>query len=319
MPISAKQVKELRDRTGLGMMDCKAALQEADGDLEQAIDALRRKSALKAAKKASRTAAQGLLGLKVAADGKRAALVEVNIETDFAARNPKFVAFVDRVAAVALEAGADGVELASSPDRGARLPHESAYAPDAHPFVDLRQRLVSTFAEEREALVQEIGENINVRRAETLAVETGCIGSYLHNDGRKGALVELSIDDAELGRDLAMHITAHDPTPLVVRSADLDASVIAKEREIFTAQAADSGKPPNIVEKIVEGRVRKFLAEVSLIDQAFIKDGELKVGKLLDSKGAEARRFARLEVGEGIAVAEQDFAAEVAAQAAGGS
>ena len=289
MPITAKQVKELRDRTGLGMMDCKAALQEADGDLEQAIDALRRKSALKAAKKASRTAAQGLLGLKVAADGKRAALVEVNIETDFAARNPKFIAFVDRVAAAALEAGADGAELAG------------------------------VFAEEREALVQEIGENINVRRAETLATETGRIGTYLHNDGRKGALVELSIDDAELGRDLAMHITAHDPTPLVVRSADLDAATVAKEREIFAAQAADSGKPPNIVEKIVEGRVRKFLAEVSLVDQAFIKDGEQKVGKLLGAKGAEARRFARLEVGEGIAVAEEDFAAEVAAQAAGGS
>ncbi len=289
MPITAKQVKELRDRTGLGMMDCKAALQEADGDLEQAIDALRRKSALKAAKKASRTAAQGLLGLKLAADGKRAALVEVNIETDFAARNPKFIAFVDRVAAAALEAGADGAELAG------------------------------VFAEEREALVQEIGENINVRRAETLATETGRIGSYLHNDGRKGALVELSIDDAELGRDLAMHITAHDPTPLVVRSADLDAATVAKEREIFAAQAADSGKPPNIMEKIVEGRVRKFLAEVSLVDQAFIKDGEQKVGKLLGAKGAEARRFARLEVGEGIAVAEEDFAAEVAAQAAGGS
>ena len=289
MPISAKQVKELRDRTGLGMMDCKVALQEADGDLEQAIDALRRKSALKAAKKASRTAAQGLLGLKVAADGKRAALVEVNIETDFAARNPKFIAFVDRVAAAALEAGADGAELAG------------------------------TFAQERETLVQEIGENINVRRAETLIAETGCIGSYLHNDGRKGALVELSIDDAELGRDLAMHITAHDPTPLVVRSADLDPSAVAKERDIFTAQAADSGKPPAIVEKIVEGRVRKFLAEVSLIDQAFIKDGDLKVGKLLSGKGAQVHRFARLEVGEGIAVAEEDFAAEVAAQAAGGN
>ena len=289
MSISAKQVKALRDRTGLGMMDCKVALQEADGDLEQAIDALRRKSALKAAKKASRTAAQGLLGLKVAADGKRAALVEVNIETDFAARNPKFIDFVERVAAAALETGAGGAQLADA------------------------------FAGEREALVQEIGENINVRRAEILATEAGCIGSYLHNDARKGALVELSIDDAELGRDLAMHITAHDPTPLVVRSADLEPSVIAKEREILTAQAADSGKPPNIVEKIVEGRVRKFLAEVSLIDQAFIKDGELKVGKLLDSKGAEARRFARLEVGEGIAVAAEDFAAEVAAQAAGGS
>ena len=289
MAITAKQVKELRDRTGLGMMDCKAALQEANGDLEQAIDALRRKSALKAAKKASRTAAQGLLGLKVSADGKRAALVEVNIETDFAARNPKFIAFVERVAGAALETGAGGAELASA------------------------------FAEEREALVQEIGENINVRRAETLSTETGCIGSYLHNDGRKGALVELSVADADLGRDLAMHITAHDPTPLVVRSADLDAALIEKEREIFAAQAADSGKPPNIVEKMIEGRVRKFLAEASMIDQAFIKDGEQKVGKLLSAKGAEARRFARLEVGEGIAVAEEDFAAEVAAQAAGGS
>ncbi len=289
MAITAKQVKELRDRTGLGMMDCKAALQEANGDLEQAIDALRRKSALKAAKKASRTAAQGLLGLKVSTDGKRAALVEVNIETDFAARNPKFIAFVERVAGAALETGAGGAELASA------------------------------FAEEREALVQEIGENINVRRAESLSTETGCIGSYLHNDGRKGALVELSVADADLGRDLAMHITAHDPTPLVVRSADLDAALIEKEREIFAAQAADSGKPPNIVEKMVEGRVRKFLAEASLIDQAFIKDGEQKVGKLLSAKGAEAHRFARLEVGEGIAVAEEDFAAEVAAQAAGGS
>ena len=288
MPIAAKQVKALRDRTGLGMMDCKVALQEADGDLEQAIDALRRKSALKAAKKASRTAAQGLLGLKVAVDRKRAALVEVNIETDFAARNPKFIAFVDRVAATALETGADGAQLATA------------------------------FADEREALVQEIGENINVRRAETLAAETGCIGSYLHNDGRKGALIDLSIEDVELGRDLAMHVTAHDPTPLVVRSADLDPEAVAKEREIFAAQAAGSGKPPAIVEKIVEGRVRKFLAEVSLVDQAFIKDSELKVGQLLSAKGAEARCFARLEVGEGIAVAQEDFAAEVAAQAAGG-
>ena len=329
MPISAKQVKELRDRTGLGMMDCKAALQEADGDLEQAIDALRRKSALKAAKKASRTAAQGLLGLKVAADGKRAALVEVNIETDFAARNPKFIAFVDRVAGAALETGADGAELASFPDRGARLPRESANAPDDHPLLDLRQRLVSTFAEEREALVQEIGENINVRRAETLVAETGCIGSYLHNDGRKGALVELSIDDAELGRDLAMHITAHDPTPLVVRPDDLDPAVVDKEREVYRAQAEAEAKveevagkkpkPPEILAKIVDGRVRKFLSEVSLIDQEFVKVSKQKVGKLLSAKGAEARRFARLEVGEGIAVAEEDFAAEVAAQAAGGS
>ena len=295
MTVSAKQVKALRELTGLGMMDCKAALEEAGGDLDAAVDGLRRKSALKAAKKSGRTTAQGLLGLQVAADGKRAALVEVNIETDFAARNPKFISFVDRVAAAALETGKDAEALAAA------------------------------FAAERQALVQEIGENIGVRRAACLAAEDGVVGSYLHNDRRKGALVELSLADGDLGRDLAMHVTAHDPTPLVVRAEQLDEATVAKERDIVTARTAaevaeeeaKKGKevPPQVVEKRVEGRLRKFLAEVSLVDQSFVKDPQLKVGKLLHGKGAEVRRFARLEVGEGIAVAEQDFAAEVAAQA----
>lgn len=293
MAVSAKQVKALRELTGLGMMECKAALQEVGGDLDAAVDQLRRKSALKAAKKSGRTAAQGLLGLRASADGKSAALVEVNVETDFAARNPKFIEFVDRIAAAALEtgAGADG--------------------------------LAAAFSGERQALVQEIGENIRVRRAERLAVANGAVGSYLHNDRRKGALVELSPADSELGRDLAMHVTAHDPTPLVVRGEQLDEATLEKERDIITARTAaevaeeaQTGKavPPQVVDKRVEGRLRKFLAEVSLVEQAFVKDSQVKVGALLRGKGAEVRRFARLEVGEGIEVAEQDFAAEVAAQ-----
>ena len=299
MPITAKQVKALRERTGLGMMDCKAALEAVDGDLEAAIDELRKKSALKAAKKSGRTAAEGLLGLQAAADGKRAALVEVNIETDFAARNPKFIAFVDAVAAAALETGADAEQLAAA------------------------------FAEARQALVQEIGENISLRRAARLVTEDGAIGAYLHNDRRKGALVELAGGDAELGRELAMHVTAHDPTPLVVRSEDLDEVTVAKEKEIISARtAADlaaeeartgKSKPPIVAQKMVEGRLRKFFAEVSLIDQAFVKDPQVKVGKLLQGKGAQVRRFAKLEVGEGIEVAEEDFAAEVAAAAGQGA
>ena len=299
MPITAKQVKALRERTGLGMMDCKAALEAVDGDLEAAIDELRKKSALKAAKKSGRTAAEGLLGLQAAADGKRAALVEVNIETDFAARNPKFIAFVDAVVAAALETGADAEQLAAA------------------------------FAEARQALVQEIGENISLRRAARLVTEDGAIGAYLHNDRRKGALVELAGGDAELGRELAMHVTAHDPTPLVVRSEDLDEVTVAKEKEIISARtAADlaaeeartgKSKPPIVAQKMVEGRLRKFFAEVSLIDQAFVKDPQVKVGKLLQGKGAQVRRFAKLEVGEGIEVAEEDFAAEVAAAAGQGA
>ncbi len=284
MATSAKLVKALRERTGLGIMDCKAALDECGGDLAAAVDFLRKKSALKAARKSGRTAAQGLLGLHVSGDGKYAALVEVNIETDFAARNAKFQAFVDKVAAAA-PASKDVAALAAA------------------------------FEDERAALVQEIGENIGIRRMAALRTGDGLIGFYLHTDARKGALVELSLADAELGKDLAMHVTAHDPTPLVVRGEDLDEAVVAKEREVFAAQAAAAGKPAAIVKKIIAGRLRKFLAEVSLLEQPFVKDGERKVGKLLAAKGAEVRRFVRLQVGEGIAVAQDDFAAEVAAQA----
>ena len=294
MAVSAKQVKELRDRTGLGMMDCKRALEEAGGDIEAAIEQLRRKSALKAEKRAGRTAAEGLLGLRVSDDGRRAALVEVNIETDFAARNEKFTAFVGSVLDAVFERGGDTAAVAQA------------------------------FAGERETLIQEIGENIAVRRVARLDSEDGYIAGYLHNDRRKAAVVELSGADSALARDLAMHVTAHDPTPLVVKAEDLDAAVVDRERDIYRAQAdaeaeADAAagkrpKPPEILAKMVDGRVRKFLGEVSLVDQKFVKDASVKVGKLLGGNGVECRRFLRFEVGEGIAVEREDFAAEVAAQ-----
>ena len=287
MAITAAMVKELRERTGLGMMDCKTALTEAGGDMEAAIDTLRKSSALKAAKKSGRTAAEGLLGLRVADDGKTAAMVEVNIETDFAAKNEKFITFVAKVA-------------------------DHAFATRQS---DLSALMADGLDAERETLVQEIGENISVRRA--VVVETsGHIGSYLHADNRKGALVEIEGGDDELGKDLAMHITAI--APMVVAGSDVPADVVAKEREIFSAQAAESGKPPEIVEKMVEGRVRKFLAEVALVDQPFVKDPNTKVGQLLKDKGARCLAFHRLEVGEGIEKKAEDFAAEVAAQVKGG-
>ena len=289
MAITAAQVKELRERTGLGMMDCKKALEEASGDMELAIEELRKKSALKAAKKAGRTTADGLLGLKVADDGKKGALVEVNIETDFAAKNEKFIAFVAEVLAAVYEGGETDVEKLLDAGLGAK----------------------------RESLVQEIGENITVRRAAFLAADEGRISAYLHGDNRKGALVHVTVDDDELGRDIAMHVTAINP--LVVTSDQVPEDVLAKEREIYASQAAESGKPADIVDKMVEGRVRKFLAEVSLVDQPFVKDPNTKVGKLLEQAGGECRAFVRLEVGEGIEVEESDFAAEVAAQVKGAS
>ncbi|MFU8815942.1 MAG: translation elongation factor Ts [Pseudomonadales bacterium] len=287
MAITAAMVKELRERTGLGMMDCKRALEEASGDMELAIEELRKKSALKAAKKAGRTTADGLLGLKVSPDAKKGALIEVNIETDFAAKNEKFIGFVDDVLNAVYGSGE----------------------------TDVGKLLGGELGSQRETLVQEIGENITVRRAAYLETADGRIGEYLHGDRRKGALVELSGGDAELARDVCMHITALNP--MVVSADQVSPEVIAKEREIYASQAADSGKPADIVEKMVEGRVRKFLSEVSLVDQPFVKDPDTKVGKLVKDAGAECRQFVRFEVGEGIDVEATDFASEVAAQVKG--
>jgi elongation factor Ts len=287
MAVTAAMVKELRERTGLGMMDCKVALTEAGGDMELAIDGLRKRSALKAAKKAGRTTANGLLGVKVADDGSRGAMVEINIETDFAAKNEKFIGFVDTIL-------------------------EAIYAKRS---TDVQSVMAGELESLRETLVQEIGENISVRRAALIGDGSGFVASYLHGDNRKAVLIELSGPNDELGRDLAMHVTAINP--MVVEASQVPADVLAKEREIYTSQAEDSGKPADIIEKMVEGRVRKYLAEVSLVDQPFVKDGDTQVSKLLADAGLSCRGFIRFEVGEGIEVVEQDFAAEVAAQVKG--
>jgi elongation factor Ts len=269
------------------MMDCKRALTESDGNMDAAIETLRKSSALKASKKADRTASEGLLGLRVADDGSYGVLVEVNIETDFAARNDKFIAFVARVRDLAFERRTS----------------------------DVAKLLADGLGAERETLVQGIGENISVRRIALLEAPGGRIASYLHADNRKGALVALVGGDEELGRDLAMHVTAINP--MVVAGSDLSPDVVAKERDIFTAQAQDSGKPADIIAKMVEGRVRKFLAEVSLLDQPFVKDADVRIGQLLTQKKARCTGFVRFEVGEGIDKVETDFAAEVAAQVRG--
>lgn len=281
--MNVQMIKELRERTGVGFGDCKKALAEAEWDMDEAIAIVRRESGAKAAKKADRTAAEGLLGVAAADDGERAAIVEINIETDFAAKNEKFVSFVAQAAARTLAEGADG--------------------------------LAEALEDRRAELVQEIGENINVRRAARLEAPGGAIGVYLHQDSRQGALVALSAKDEELARDLAMHVTAM--RPLVVAPTDVPETTVARERAIFEAQAAESGKPANIVEKMVEGRVRKFLAESSLAEQPFVKDASTRISKLLKQAGATCTGFERFTVGEGVERQEEDFAAEVAAQVEG--
>ena len=286
MAISAAMVKDLRERTGLGMMDCKRALQNAGGDIEKAIEELRKSSSLKAAKKAGRTAANGLLGVLVSEDCSLGAIVEVNIETDFAAKNEKFIDFVSKVTETVFETS----KLGSVEEAPSEL--ESL----------------------RESLIQEIGENIMVRRIKTINSENRGLGYYMHGDQRRGAVVELTGPNAELAKDLAMHVVAS--SPMVVRPEDLPQEVLDKEREIYVSQAEESGKPADIVEKMVEGRIRKYVAEVSLLEQDFVKDPDKKVRDLLKSAGVDLVSFVRFEVGEGIEVEEEDFASEVAAQIA---
>lgn len=277
-------VKELRDRTGLGMMDCKKALVDAKGDIEHAIETLRKSSGMKAAKKAGRTASEGLVNIRKSDDGQTAALVEINCETDFAARDENFKSFVGRVAELVL----------------------------ATEQVDLEKLLAEGLEAEREALVQKIGENISVRRAVRYKSDGKQLGSYVHTNGKIGVMVELEGGSEELGKDIAMHVAA--TNPMVITPDQLPAEEVAKEREIYVAQAEESGKPPEIVEKMVEGRLRKYLAEVSLVEQPFVKDPDLNVGGLLKTANATINRFVRYEVGEGIEVEKADFASEVTAQ-----
>ncbi|MEE3240906.1 MAG: translation elongation factor Ts [Pseudomonadota bacterium] len=282
MAISASMVKELRDRTGLGMMECKKALTEAEGDIEVAIEDLRKSSGMKAAKKAGRTAAEGTVAIKLADDNSIGVLLEVNSETDFVARDENFLGFVSTVI--------DAVFVTKN--------------------TNINSLMSGALEVQREALVQKIGENISVRRA--TIVEGKNVDGYVHSNGKIAVLVNLTAGDSVLAKDVAMHIAAVNPQ--VVKPEDMDATLLEKERAIYVAQAEDSGKPAEIIEKMVEGRVRKFLAESSLVEQPFVKDPDLKVGQLLKNSSADITSFYRYEVGEGIEKEEVDFAAEVAAQ-----
>ncbi|MDX1569083.1 MAG: translation elongation factor Ts [Xanthomonadales bacterium] len=288
MGISAAQVKELRERTGAGMMECKKALVETGGDMEKAIEHLRKTGLAKADKKASRVAAEGQIIL-AEGDGV-AALVEVNCETDFVAKDENFQQFANEVAQQALAGNPDSVEaLMASAVSGGSL------------------------EEKRQALVAKIGENVQVRRFERVE-SSDQLGAYIHG-GRIGVLVEVASGDEDLARDLAMHVAASRPE--FVSVDDVPEDVIAKEKEILIAQAEDSGKPPEIVQKMVEGRLRKHLSGITLLGQPFVKDPDVTVEKLLKEHGASVKGFVRLEVGEGIEREEANFADEVMAQVRG--
>jgi len=280
--ISASMVKELRERTGLGMLECKKALAEADGDIDVAIEELRKKSGMKAAKKAGRTAADGVVATRVADDNSFGVLVEVNSETDFVARDEGFLAFVDQVVSKAF----DSKET------------------------DVAAVMDGELEDARGALVQKIGENISVRRI--VQLNETVVGHYVHGNKRIGVLIGLSGGDAELAKDIAMHVAAVNPQ--YITRNDVPEEVVQKEKDIFTAQAEQSGKPAEIIEKMIGGRINKFLAEISLVDQPFVKDPDIKVGDLAKKAGAEIVAMVRFEVGEGIEKEEVDFAAEVAAQ-----
>jgi elongation factor Ts len=292
--ISAAMVKELRERTSSGMMECKKALVEANGDMELAIENMRKSGLAKADKKSDRIAAEGIIGAKVSNDGKTVAIVDINCETDFVAKADDFVNFVNNVTVALLNSDIETEE----------------------------QLLAMTLAdgsvvdEVRRGLIAKLGENITVRRFQKYHTAAGGTACYLH--GKKiGVIVELAKADSELGKDIAMHIAASKPT--CISEDQVPAELIEKEKEIFLAQQEEKikGKPADIVEKMVTGRVSKFLAEVTLMGQPFIKDDKVTVGKLLTSKGNSVIRFARLEVGEGIEKKEENFAEEVMAQVRG--
>jgi len=302
--ITASLVKELREQSGAGMMDCKKALSETDGNLEEAVDWLRTKGLAAAAKKAGRVASEGLVGMAV--DGTVGAVVEVNAETDFVARNDDFQGFVSTVANLSLTNGdIDSLKTASYPDND------------------------RTVEEQLTHMIATIGENMNLRRVTTLGVEKGVVASYMHNAmsaglGKIGVLVALESEGDTaalegLGKQLAMHVAAANPQS--ISRDDLDAGLVERERQVLIEQARESGKPEEIIEKMVEGRLRKYYEEVCLLDQTFVVDGESKLSKVLEAASKDAgspitvKGFVRFSLGEGIEKKEEDFAQEVAAAA----
>jgi elongation factor Ts len=288
--ITAAMVKELRERTGAGMMECKKALEAAAGNIETAIEDMRKSGMAKAAKKAGRVAAEGIVALAASSDGRHAALVEVNCETDFVARGDDFINFANQTAKAALAAKAKTLEALQA------LVFDAANK--------------KTVEEVRSELVAKIGENIQVRRVVYME-STGHLGAYLHG-ARIGTLVAIDGGNAELAKDIAMHIAASQPQ--AIQPQDVPADLVAKEKEIFVAQVLESGKPANMVEKIVEGKLNKFLNDMSLVGQPFVKNPDQTVGKLLEQAKAKVVNFVRFEVGEGIEKQTSNFVEEVMAQ-----
>ena len=280
--ISASLVKELRERTGMGMMDCKQALLETDGDIAQAIEELRKSSGIKASKKAGRSAADGILQIQLV--NSVGFMVEINCETDFVAKDGSFVEFSEEV-----------LKVLSSGE-----------------YLELDQLMAGDLNDKREKLVQKLGENIVVRRVFISDDSADHTGIYLHSNKKIACIVCLKGGNEEVAKDIAMHIAATDP--LAITPQDIPEETVKKEKEIFEAQSADSGKPAEIIVKMVEGKVKKFLSEVSLTEQDFVKDPGLKIKSLLDKNQAEVIQFKRFEVGEGIEIEETDFAAEVMSQ-----
>ena len=282
MDIKASQVKELRELSGVGMMECKKALVETEGDIEKALDLLRSNSALKAEKKSARVAADGVI--KIYVSENYASMVEINSETDFAAKDGSFIEFTKNIEA--------------------RLVQKK--------YLDIEE-LKSDVEEDRQKLVQSIGENIQVRRLVTQEFDSSKkIGTYLHSDNKLAAMVLLSEENGELGRDIAMHISAS--APLSINEDGVDKEVLDREKSIFETQARESGKDENIMQKMVEGKVKRFLKEVTLLSQDFIKDPDVSISKLLENSNNEVVAFERFKVGEGIEVSSKDFAEEVAEQ-----
>jgi elongation factor Ts len=286
--ISAVLVKELRDRSGAGMMECKKALVETGGDMEAAVEWLRKSGLAKAVKRAGRIAAEGLIAIQMVPEAGKAAMAEVNCETDFVAKGEDFRAFTQDVVRAAA----------------------SAQPKDLAALLELPAGTGASVEQRRQELVARIGENISLRRFVCLESDA-ILASYLHGS-RIGVLVEMIGGDPQLARDAAMHVAAS--RPVCVSEDQVPAELLAKEREVYTAQAAVSGKPANIVEKMVEGRLKKFVAEVTLLGQSFVKNPDITVGRLLSDSMAQVRRFERFEVGEGLEKRTQDFAAEVMSQ-----
>ena len=283
MEIKASQVKELRDMTGVAMMDCKKALVECEGNIEKALDLLRSNSALKAEKKSSRVAADGILVVSVNED--YATLVELNSETDFAAKDANFLSFGEKVK-----------EYISK-----------------NKIFEASALKESSLEDDRKALVQTIGENIQIRRVVTLEFDSSMnIGIYIHSDSKLGSLVVTKDGNDEIAKDIAMHVSAFNP--LCLSQEDIDKEVLEREKAIYQNQAQDSGKPQDIMDKMVDGKIKRFLSEVSLISQNFVKDPDITVQEYLEKGGATIVEFARLKVGEGIEVETKDFAEEVAEQ-----